>query len=117
MKAAKKVNVSYLFDLRSHVIVKRGKLVSNKYVSRVLYVKCRLPGETFCFLKKVCCHYYQFKFYVTHSFLRAADWSTTNFIGMYCYFPVIRFIFYRRIINNYSANEARSAECVAPSWL
>ena len=38
MKGAENVNVSYLFDLRSHVIVKRGKLVSNKYASRVLYV-------------------------------------------------------------------------------
>ena len=25
-------------------------------------------------------------------FLRAADWSTTNFLGMYCYFPVIRLV-------------------------
>ena len=25
-------------------------------------------------------------------FLRAADWPTTNFLGMYCYFPVIRLV-------------------------
>ena len=26
------------------------------------------------------------------SFFRAADWPTTNFLGMYCYFPVIRLV-------------------------
>ena len=35
-----------------------------------------LSGETFCFPEK-------------SLLLRAADWPTTNFLGMYCYFPVI----------------------------
>ena len=43
-----------------------------------------LSGEMFCFLKK--------RSLIIIFFLRAADWPTTNFLGMYCYFPVIRLV-------------------------
>ena len=42
----------------------------------------------FAFLKNV-------KFYASGNivfFVRAADWPTTNFLGMYCCFPVIRLV-------------------------
>ena len=29
---------------------------------------------------------------VTFCFLRDADWPTNNFLGIYCYFPVIRLV-------------------------
>ena len=41
----------------------------------------------FAFLKNV-----QFRASGNIVFLRAADWPTTNFLGMYCYFPVIRLV-------------------------
>ena len=41
-----------------------------------------LSGETFCFLNE----------YLNIVFLRAPGWPTTNFLGTYCYFPVIRFV-------------------------
>ena len=61
-------------------------------VSRVLYVKFRIHKHCFlkhfAFLKKVCYHYLHFVLRVTYCFLWAAYWSTTNFLGMYCYFLV-----------------------------
>ena len=49
-------------------------------------------GETFHFLKKRFTINFQimcFEYFIV--LLRAADWLTSNFLGMYCYFPVIRF--------------------------
>ena len=47
-------------------------------------------GETFCFPEKRLLSILNFVPRVTYCFfLRAADWPTTNFLGMYCYFPVI----------------------------
>ena len=68
-------------------------LVSHKYASWVLHVKFRIAKHClvkhFVFLKKVC---YQFLNFVStiQFFLRPADWPTTNFLGLYCYFPVIQ---------------------------
>ena len=47
------------------------------------------PVKHFAFLKNVCYQYYNFVLWVTYCFLQAADWPTTNFLGVYCYFPVI----------------------------
>ena len=52
-----------------------------------------LTDETFCFLENVCYQYLNFVLRGTHFFfLSAADWPTTNFLKMYCYFPVIRLV-------------------------
>ena len=57
-------------------------------------IRKTLSGETFCFLEKrllsICkfCASSNLLFF----FLQAADWPTTNFLGMYCYFPVIRLV-------------------------
>ena len=70
------------------------KLVSNKCLlgveSNVLKRKT-LSGKTICFLEK--CFLLIFKFCSSSNlffFLRATDWPSTIFLGMYCYFPVIR---------------------------
>ena len=61
----------------------------------VLYVMFRIEKHClvkhFAFLKNVFSWYLNFVLRVTHCFLRAADWPSTNFLGMYCYFSVIRF--------------------------
>ena len=49
-----------------------------------------LTGEIFCFLQKFLLS--RFKFCAPRNllfFLQVADWPTTNFLGMYCYFCVI----------------------------
>ena len=33
-----------------------------------------------------------FVLWVTYCFLRDAGWPTNNFLGIYCYFPVIRLV-------------------------
>ena len=44
----------------------------------------------FAFLKDIGHQYLNFVLQVAYSFfLRAADWPTMNFLGMYCYFAVI----------------------------
>ena len=50
-----------------------------------------LSGETFCFPEKRLLSILNFVLRVTY-FLRAADWQTTNLLGMYCYFSVIRLV-------------------------
>ena len=103
------VNVSCIFDLRSHVIAKlstamvvKKLLVDDKYKLKqicLLGVVCNisnrktLSGKTFCFLEKHVplifkfCPLSNLMFFCF--FLRAADWSSTNFLGMYCYFNVV----------------------------
>ena len=64
---AKNVNISYIFDLKSHVIAKRRNVSEeiagrNKYVFWA-YVKCRLliqSNEKFYFLENVCYQYFKF---------------------------------------------------------
>ena len=66
-------------------------------VSWVLYVKFRIEEHSlvklFAFLKNVCYQYFYFvPFFVLFCFvlcfLRATDWPTTSFLGMY-FFPVM----------------------------
>ena len=49
-----------------------------------------LSGETFCFLAK--CLLSIFKFDAFCFFFRPPGWSLTNFLGMYCCFPVIQLV-------------------------
>ena len=49
-------------------------------------------GETICFLEKLLVSIFKFCAWVTFYFLRDADWPTNNFLGIYCYFPVIRLV-------------------------
>lgn len=50
-------------------------------------------GKTFCFLKKRFLSIFEFSASSNSLFfLRAADWPSTNFLGMCCYFSVIRLI-------------------------
>ena len=91
MTDAKNVNGSYVSDLQSHVIAICGNRseeiagrcqnnsLCQRYLLGVVYKVLNrkiLSGETFCFPEK-------------SLLLRAADWPTINFLGMYCYFPVI----------------------------
>ena len=55
--------------------ITKEQLGSNKYISRVFYVKFWIEKH---YLLK------HFAFGVTYHFLRAADWPTANFLGMYC---------------------------------
>ena len=68
----------------------KEQLESNNYVFWALYEK-RIEKhylmKHFAFLKNV-----QFCASGNIVFLRAADWPTSNFLGMYCYFPVIRLV-------------------------
>ena len=48
--------------------------------------------KQFAFLKNFWCQYLNFVLSVTYCFLRDADWPTNNFLGIYCYFPVIRLV-------------------------
>ena len=105
MREAKNVNICYNFDLKSHVIPKRvtvtkKSLAGDKITACVkqiclLGVICKvsnrktLSGKTLCFLKKRLLSIFQF---CASRNLRAADWPTANFLGMYCYFPVIRLV-------------------------
>ena len=57
----------------------------------VLGIACKVPyrkassGETFCFPEKCLLpRILNFVLRVTYCFLRAADWPTTNFLGMCC---------------------------------
>ena len=79
----------------------RNMLADDKitaYVKEIclLGVVCKvsntLSGETFCFPEKCLLSILNFKLRVANCFLRAADWPTTNFLGMYCYFSVIRLV-------------------------
>ena len=73
---AKNVNISYIFDLRSHVIAKRRNVSEeiagrNKYVFWA-YVKFRLSiqsNEKFCCLENVCYQYLNFVLRVLFCFL------------------------------------------------
>ena len=73
---AKNVNISYFFDLRSHVIAKRRNVSEeiagrNKYVFWA-YVKFRLSvqsNEKFCCLENVCYQYLNFVLRVLFCFL------------------------------------------------
>ena len=73
---AKNVNISYIFDLKSHVIAKRRNVSEeiasrNKYVFWA-YVKCRLliqSNEKFYFLENVCYQYLNFVLRVLFCFL------------------------------------------------
>ena len=64
--------------------------------SRLLGVVCKVPdrktlsGETFCFPENRLVSI--LNFVLGENFLggRGADYPTTNFLGMYCYFSVIR---------------------------
>ena len=73
-----------------------------KYLSWVIYVKFRVEKhclmKDFAFLKNVCHQYLNFALRVTYCFfLRAANWPSTNFFGMYRYFPVIRFVNFAQV--------------------
>ena len=85
------------------MVAKKLLLEDEKFVSWVLYVKFRIEKhglvKYFAFLKNVCCQYLNLCFekltgffYCCFFFSPAADWPTTNFLGMYCYFPVIRLV-------------------------
>ena len=87
-------------SLQSAATVAKKSLVGNKMTACVkqiclLGVICKvsnrktLSGETFCFLEKPLLSI--FKCCASRN-LRAADWPTANFLGMYCYFPVIRLV-------------------------
>ena len=61
------------------------------YVKLLIEKHCLV--KHFAFLKNVGYQYLNFVLRVTYCFfLQAADWPTTNFLGMYCYFPVIRLV-------------------------
>ena len=84
---AKNVNISYIFDLRSHVIAKRRNVSEeiadrNKYVFWA-YVKFRLliqSNEKFYFLENVCYQYLNLYFEYCFVFLRAADGPQATFL-------------------------------------
>ena len=61
-----------------------------------------MSGETFCFLENGLLSIFQL---CASSnllfFVRAADRLTTNFLGMYCYFPVIRLVNFVRVAPGY----------------
>ena len=85
----------------------RNMLADDKitaYVKEIclLGVVCKVPnmlsGETFCFPEKCLLSILNFKLRVTNCFLRAADWPTTNFLGMYCYFSVIRLVHFVQVV-------------------
>ena len=63
-----------------------------------------MSGETFCFLENGLLSIFQL---CASSnllfFVRAADRPTTNFLGMYCYFPVIRLVNFVRVAPGYSS--------------
>ena len=95
MTEAKNVNVSYNFDLRTHVFEKRSNGLLG-VICKVLNKKT-LSGERFCFfekrllsalspyyfLKKIMCFEYVivFVFLFVFNFLQADDRPTTNFLG------------------------------------
>ena len=92
----KNVKVMYIIDLRSHVITKCGTvndeilgiLQNNSLyqtISWELHVEFRIEKH---YLKKTFPSIFNFVPRVTYVLLRAADWLTTNFLGMYCYFSV-----------------------------
>ena len=51
-----------------------------------------LSGETFCFPEKRLLSILNFVLRLLLLFLRVADWPTTDLLGMYCYFSVIRLV-------------------------
>ena len=61
-----------------------------------------MSGETFCFLENGLLSIFQL---CASSnllfFVRAADRPTTNSLGMYCYFPVIRLVNFVRVAPGY----------------
>ena len=80
-------------SLQSAATVAKKSLVGDKITACVkLGVICKvsnrktLSGKTLCFLEKRLLSI--FKFCASRN-LRAADWPTANFLGKYCYFPVI----------------------------
>ena len=88
--------------LQSEAMVAKKLLVDDKITASVkqiclLGVICKVAnitsGEKFCFLEK---HLLPiFEFCASSNilvFLRAADWLTTNFLGMYCYIHIISLI-------------------------
>ena len=105
VREAKNVNICYNFDLsrmsfQSAATVAKKSLAGDKITACVkqiclLGVICKvsnrktLSGKTLCFLKKCLLSIFQF---CASRNLRAADWPTANFRGMYCYFPVIRLV-------------------------
>ena len=61
-----------------------------QYVSWVLVSNRKtLSGETVCFSVKRLLSIFKFELWQLIVFLGAADWPTTNFLGMCSYFPVI----------------------------
>ena len=83
-------------------MVAKKLLVDDKITACVkqvilLGVKCKvtnrktLSGETVCLLEKRLLLIF---LRATYCFSRAADWPTINFLGMYCYFPVIHLVSY-----------------------
>ena len=88
--------------LQSVAMVVKKLLVDDKYNLKQIYllhvgVVCNvsntktLSGKTFCFLEKRVLSIFQFcpLSNLTFFFLRAADWSSINFLRMYCYINVI----------------------------
>ena len=71
---------------------------AKKYVSWVLNVRFRIEKYLYClmkyfaFLRSVSINIYIFCLEYLIVSLWAVDWLTTNFLGMYCYFSVIRLV-------------------------
>jgi len=87
-------------SLQSAATVAKKSLVGDKITACVkqicfLGVICKvskrktLSGKTFCFIKKRLLSISKF---CASRNLQAADWPTANFLGMYCYIPVIRLV-------------------------
>ena len=82
---------SYIFHQSPWCYCKRGNCGNlKKLLVDLLGVICKVLNRMvkhFAFLKNVCYQYLNFVLGVTHCFfLRAADWPTGNFLGMYIAF-------------------------------
>ena len=84
--------------LQRAVMVAKKLLVGDKITACVKHVSLwvlidkRGVVKHFAFLKTVCCQNLNFVLLVMYFFLPVSDWPTTNFLGMYCYFPVIQLV-------------------------
>ena len=112
------VNVRHIFCLRSLVIAKggngskeiAGRWQNNSFCQAKLcllgdsYVKFQIAKhwlvKHFAFLKNICYQYLNFVLIVLIVFSRAADWLTTNFLGMYYYFIIQTRVFYWKIYHS-----------------
>ena len=106
----KKVNVGYIFDLRSLVLAKHsngseGILVNDNITACIkqlclLYVKFRIEKpcqvKHFEFFNSLSHQFFNFVLWVSCFLsLRAANWPSTNFFGMYCCPPALSSVYGR----------------------